>query len=118
MKPKELQNALGINANRIKRLKREGLFCPENPPTGNRPTEYTERDYERLKKITALTNAGFTCSDIRKMEAGDCEYKDILEARISSLRVSIERKQKALAALTALYHDYNLSPDRKQEEEI
>lgn len=31
MRPKEIQKKLGINADRIKLFKREGVFTPENP---------------------------------------------------------------------------------------
>ena len=41
MRPKEIQKKLGINADRIKLFKREGVFTPENPPSGNRGTDYT-----------------------------------------------------------------------------
>jgi len=47
MKPKEIQEKLGINADRIKFFKKQGVFTPENPPSGNRGTNYTETDYNK-----------------------------------------------------------------------
>ena len=44
MKPKEIQKILGIDADRIKLFKREGIFTPENPPAGNCGTNYTENN--------------------------------------------------------------------------
>ena len=35
MRPKEIQEKLGIDAERIKLFKREGIFKPEHPPVGN-----------------------------------------------------------------------------------
>ena len=32
MRPKEIQEKLGIDAERIKLFKREGIFKPEHPP--------------------------------------------------------------------------------------
>lgn len=58
MKPKEIQKKLGINADRIKFFKREGVFTPENPPSGNRGTDYTEADVEALRCLVVLTKNG------------------------------------------------------------
>lgn len=55
MKPKELQKMLGITHDRIKFYKREGLFSPENPPSGNRGTNYTDADCESLRLLEVLT---------------------------------------------------------------
>ena len=52
MRPKEVQQILGIEADRIKLFKRLGVFTPENPPSGNRGTNYTETDLENLRSIT------------------------------------------------------------------
>ena len=41
MRPKEIQEKLGIDAERIKLFKREGIFKPEHPPVGNKATDYT-----------------------------------------------------------------------------
>ena len=43
MRPKEIQEKLGIDADRIKFFKREGIFSPENPPSGNRVTNYKKK---------------------------------------------------------------------------
>jgi hypothetical protein len=46
MRPKEIQEKLGIDAERIKLFKREGIFKPEHPPVGNKTTDYTEADFK------------------------------------------------------------------------
>ena len=54
MRPKEVQQILGIDADRIKLFKREGVFAPENPPSGNRGTNYTETDLEKIYSIIQM----------------------------------------------------------------
>lgn len=44
MKPKELEEEYGITKERIKLYKKSGIFTPNNPPSGNRATDYTECD--------------------------------------------------------------------------
>ena len=55
MTPKEIQQKLGINADKIKLFKRERIFAPENFSIGNRSTNYTETDYENLRILVVLT---------------------------------------------------------------
>ena len=54
MRPKEIQEKLGIDAERIKLFKREGIFKPEHPPVGNKATDYTEADFKNLQRIVVL----------------------------------------------------------------
>ena len=51
MRPKEIQERLGIDAERIKLFKREGIFKPEHPPVGNKATDYTEADFKNLQRM-------------------------------------------------------------------
>ena len=105
MRPKEIQEKLGIGADRIKLFKRENIFFPENPPSGNRSTNYTETDYENLKLIVVLTKSGLTCSDIRKMQAGECTLEKAILSRKNSIEAEIERKRNSLALLEELLND-------------
>lgn len=105
MRPKEIQEKLGIDANRIKLFKRENIFSPENPPLANRSTNYTETDYENLKLIVVLTKSGLTCSDIRKMQVGECTLKEAILSRKNSIEAEIERKCNSLALLEKLLDD-------------
>lgn len=66
MRPKEIQEKLGIDAERIKLFKRESIFKPEHPPVGNKATDYTEADFKNLQRIVVLTKSGLTCGDIKK----------------------------------------------------
>lgn len=105
MRPKELQEKLGITADRIKFYKREDLFFPENPPSGNRGTNYTDADYECLRLLEVLTKSGLTCSDIKKMQDGDKTLTEVAQARMQSIEADIERKKNALVMLSSLISD-------------
>ncbi len=105
MRPKEIQKKLGINADRIKLFKREGVFTPENPPSGNHSTEYTETDYKNLQFLVVLTKMGLTCSDIRKMQDGECTLEEAVNARKQSIQADIEKKKNALSLLDELLED-------------
>ena len=56
MRPKEIQEKLGIDAERIKLFKREGIFKPEHPPVGNKATDYTEADFKTCRGLLSLQN--------------------------------------------------------------
>ena len=92
MRPKEVQQKLGIDADRIKLFKRENVFVPENPPSGNRGTNYTETDLENLRFLVVLTKSGLTCSDIRKMQEGECSLEEAIISRIQYIQDDIAKK--------------------------
>lgn len=105
MRPKELQEKLGIDANRIKLYKREEVFSPENPPSGNRGTNYTEADFEALKLLEVLTKSGLTCGDIKKLQDSDVSLAEVVKARMESIDTEIKRKQNALLMLGTILSD-------------
>ena len=105
MKPKEIQEKLGINADRIKFFKRQGVFTPENPPSGNRGTNYTETDYKNLQFLVVLTKMGMTVSDIRKMQDGECSLEEAIKERRKQITDEIAKKQNALSLLSELIED-------------
>lgn len=102
MRPKEIQEKLGINADRIKKFKREGIFFPENPPSGNRSTNYTEIDCKNLTFLVVLTKSGLTCSDIKKLQDGEWTLEKAIVARKQSIEAEIARKLNSLALLSNL----------------
>lgn len=105
MKPKEIQKKLGINADRIKFFKREGVFTPENPPSGNRSTDYTEVDFEALRCLVVMTKMGLTCSDIRRMQDGECTLEAAILERRKNIEADIAKKQNALSLLSELLEE-------------
>lgn len=105
MRPKEIQEKLNIDADRIKLFKREGIFTPENPPSGNRGTNYTDVDCENLRLLVVFTKSGLTCSDIRKLQDGECTLKEAIKRRKDNIDAEIKRKQNALILLSELLAD-------------
>lgn len=105
MRPKEIQEKLGIDADRIKFFKREGVFFSENPPSGNKSTNYTDVDLKNLRLLVVLTKSGLTCSDIRKMQDGDCSLQEVINSRKNSIKADIARKQNALTILSEILDD-------------
>lgn len=105
MRPKEIQEKLNIDADRIKLFKREGIFTPENPPSGNRSTNYTDADCENLRLLMVLTKSGLTCSDIKKLQDGECTLEKAIITRRDNINAEIKRKQNALVLLSQLLAD-------------
>lgn len=105
MRPKEVQEKLGIDAERIKLYKKEGVFAPENPPSGNKSTNYTDVDCENLRLLVVLTKSGLTCSDIRKLQDGDLTLEEAIIARQRSIDADIARKKNSLELLAELLVD-------------
>ena len=100
MRPKEVQQILGINADRIKLFKREGVFAPENPPSGNHGTNYTETDLENLRLLVVLTKLGLTCGDIRKMQEGERSLEEVIISRRKYIEYDIAKKRNSLSLLS------------------
>lgn len=105
MRPKKIQEKLNIDADRIKLFEREGIFTPENPPSGNRGTNYTDVDCENLRLLVVLTKSGLTCSDIRKLQDGECTLEEAIQMRKNNIDAEIKRKQNALILLSKLLAD-------------
>ena len=105
MRSKEIQEKLNIDANRIKLFKREGIFTPQNPPSGNQSTNYTDTDCENLRLLVVLTKSGLTCSDIRNMQDGVYTLEEVIIARRDSIEAEIKRKHNALELLSELLVD-------------
>ncbi len=96
MQTKEITKLLGISREKIKYYKKKGVFTPENP-VENGKTEYTERDFENLKRLVVLTKSGLSCDDIKKIQTGALSLMDALAEKqrvfaeeISRMTASIE----------------------------
>ena len=105
MTPKEIQQKLGINADKIKLFKRERIFAPENLPIGNRSTNYTETDYENFRLLVVLTKSGLTCSDIRKLQDGECTLEEAIILRRRKIEDDIAKKRNSISLLSELLAD-------------
>ena len=102
MRPKEVQERLGIDAERIKFFKKQGVFSPENPPEGNHSTDYTEKDFEVLKLLMVLTKMGLTSGDIKKLQNGNCTLSEDIQPRIITIEEELKRKHNSWELLSQL----------------
>ena len=102
MRPKEIQERLNINADKIKLYKREGIFSPQIQNDKNKTTDYTEKDFENLRTLVVLNKVGFTSSDIRKMQKGEASLKEIGKIRMNTLYEEVERKKNSLDLLSII----------------
>ncbi len=105
MRPKEIQEKLGIDANRIKLFKKESIFIPENPPIGNRSTNYTDADYRRLQLIVTLTKCGLTCANIRDLQNGERSLESVIHDRQAHIEEEIAKGRNSLKMLSTLLTD-------------
>lgn len=96
MKPSEVSKLLGITPNRIKYLKRKGVFTPQRQVAENRPTDYTTHDVAELKKLVVLSKLGLTCADIKKLQDGRWTLE---EAVIARRKIILARQQQILHSL-------------------
>lgn len=102
MQTKDITDALGISRERIKYFKDEGVFVPENPVVKGK-TEFTDRDFENLKKLVILTKSGLTCADIKKVQTGVKSLRKVIDDRQNAIREKIERMTGSLALSEELF---------------
>ncbi|MBR1810055.1 MAG: MerR family transcriptional regulator [Clostridia bacterium] len=95
MQTKDIIEKLGITREKIKYYKKEGVFVPEGKTINGR-TEYTERDYRHLERLTVLTKSGLSCADIRKIQAETISLKNALIEQIRSFSDEIQRMQASI----------------------
>lgn len=102
MQTKDITDALGITRERIKYYKKEGVFVPENPVV-NGKTEFTDRDFENLKRLVILTKSGLSCADIKKVQTGAKSLREVINDRQNAIREEIERMTGSLALSEELF---------------
>ena len=106
MRPQEVFKKLNITDDEIKKFKKAGVFKPENPPNGNRPTNYTEHDLENLKTIIVLGKAGLTCTSIKKLQDDECSLEEALLARQKYMNDQLVKIQNSLKMMQVLMDDH------------
>jgi len=102
MQAKEVIKRLGINRDRIKYFRKQGVFESENPPLGNKSPEYTNRDVENLKTLIVLTKSGLTCGDIKKLQMGEWTLKEAINTRREAIEEEMCRMTGSLALSAVL----------------
>lgn len=96
MQTKEVTKMLGINRERIKYFKKQGVFVPEIAIKDRKNVEYTERDVEVLRKLIVLTKSGMTCGDIKKVQDGEWTLQEAIIERRSIVEEEIKRMRGSL----------------------
>lgn len=102
MQTKDITDALGIKRERIKYYKKEGVFVPENPVVKGK-TEFTDRDFENLKRLVILNKCGLSCADIKKVQTGAKSLREVINDRQNAIREEIERMTGSLALSEELF---------------
>ena len=96
MQTKAVTKMLGINRERIKYFKRQGVFVPEGSSFDNKNAEYTEYDVDMLRKLVVLTKSGLTCGDIKKVQDGELTLKEAIVERRNSIEEEMKRMRGSL----------------------
>lgn len=105
MKMKEFSALTGISDRTIRYYIDDGLFIPENYTEnyeGRRSYEFTENDVKRLKQIALLRKYGFSISEIKELEKGNSDLKDIIDTRASETKQNSENQLEEIKTLQAV----------------
>lgn len=102
MQTKEVTKKLGINRERIKYFKKQGVFVPEKAITDSKNAKYTERDEATLRKLVVLTKSGLTCGDIKKVQGGERTLQDAIIERRHMVEEEMKRMSGSLLLLEEL----------------
>ena len=97
MQAKEVTKILGINRDRIKYFRRQGVFESENSPMGNKSPDYTNRDVENLKALIVLTKSGLTCGDIKKLQLREWTLTEAIITRREAIVDEMRRMTGSLS---------------------
>lgn len=87
---------LGINRERVKYFKKQGVFVPEKAITDGKNAEYTERDVATLRKLVILTKSGLTCGDIKKVQDGEWTLQEAIFERRCTIEEEMKRMRGSL----------------------
>lgn len=90
MQTKDVTKLLGINRDRIKYFKKQGVFMQTSPP------DYSDGDLDNLKRLSVLTKAGLTCDDIKKVQMGDKTLNEVIHERRQIIKDKMNRMQGSL----------------------
>lgn len=99
MKTAEVTALLGINRDRIKYFRKQGVFEPEQPGEDT-AIDYTENDVKKLMVLIVLTKAGLSCGDIRRMQEGEWTLAQAAEARQFLIEGEFRRMQGSMELLS------------------
>lgn len=102
MKLKQVAQKLGVKEQRIKTLKKDGIFKPDNQPEKNKTIDYTEQDINELRRIILLNRCGLSKNEILAIDQGKITIKTALENRRRELEDEKAKTEQPLRLLTPL----------------
>lgn len=94
MKINEVEERLGISKANIRFYEKQGLVSPARSVNGYR--DYSEEDVSRLQSVIVLRKLGIPVQDIEKIQSGELQLQQAIEANIAQLEAQIEQLNGSL----------------------
>ena len=111
MRMKDVLARTGLSDRAVRLYIENGLLSPrqESSYAGRKSIMFSEEDVETLEVIATLRRAGFSLSDIRRMQEDPSCAREVLDGHRCALTEEIEQKQKILQKLSAIPADTPVS---------
>ena len=111
MRMKDVLARTGLSDRAVRLYIENGLLSPrqESNYAGRKSITFSEEDVEALEVIATLRRAGFSLSDIRRMQEDPSCAREVLDGHRCALTEEIEQKQEILQKLSAIPADTPLS---------
>ena len=111
MRMKDVLARTGLSDRAVRLYIENGLLSPrqESNYAGRKSITFSEEDVEALEVIATLRRAGFSLSDIRRMQEDPSCAREVLDGHRCALREEIEQKQEILQKLSAIPADAPVS---------
>ena len=111
MRMKDVLARTGLSDRAVRLYIENGLLSPrqESNYAGRKSITFSEEDVEALEVIATLRRAGFSLSDIRRMQEDPSCAREVLDGHRCALTEEIEQKQEILQKLSAIPADAPVS---------
>lgn len=111
MRMKDVLARTGLSDRAVRLYIENGLLSPRQDSSyaGRKSITFSEEDVEILEVIATLRRAGFSLSDIRRMQEDPSCAREVLEGHRDALTEEIEQKQEILKKLSAIPADTPIS---------
>ena len=100
---KQVESLSGMTRANIRFYENEGLLCPRRRVNGYR--DYTENDVNTLRKIGLLRLLGISVGDIRALQDGTAQLRDVVTRRIAKIQKERSDLEDALDICRAIRAD-------------
>ena len=111
MRMKDVLARTGLSDRAVRLYIENGLLSPRQDSSyaGRKSITFSEEDVEILEVIATLRRAGFSLSDIRRMQEDPSCAGEVLDGHRAALTEEIEQKQQILRMLSSIPADIPLS---------